>query len=715
MVRLELTTLCLTDDTEDFDMDSSISVLSVSVCPARDTLAAFHLGLLDEDALDALAEHIDVCPPCRSALDTLQSEQSTDRLLGKLRQCEETPAAMAEDGCVRLEEAACAMPLAANVSTPAVPRDVTVETVDSKPARTRPLPAAIASYEILARIGEGGMGVVYKARQQPLQRLVALKTISAGLHAGTHALMRFRVEGQAIARLRHPHVVQIYDFDEHEGMPFYSMELLEGGSLSHRLTRGPLEPDAAAALVQTLAEAVAYAHQENVVHRDLKPGNILLTEAGEPKIADFGLAKLLDSDDGHTCSEATMGTPSYMAPEQAAGRSAEVGPAADIYALGAILYQTLTSEPPFQGKDRDETLRQVREKDPVAPSRLRSAVPRELEAICLKCLAKTPAQRYLSAHALADDLGRWRRGEPTVARPPRWPAWLGHLLRRAVVVLGVLVIVGAVSLAVLHFRDPQRIVERLQRELDQGRAVTLLGATGMPAWYRWRAGESKSGLGTAKDGSLSVSTWAEVALLELLPEIGGDRYRLTAQVRHFRSDKLAPSGCGLFFVRRTAAPPHADVQFCVAMHFDDIYAPEDKKPPFKRPPGHNTVRLGTRYLIDKNDYTYLHLQLAWRGGAYFLPAGPGATPPWHTLEVDVSPEAYRARWDDLPLDTLTADWSLRRAGATLKGYRQDLPEHSALVPDVPRGFATRGGLGLYVGFSSATFREVVVTPLDWQP
>jgi serine/threonine protein kinase len=274
----------------------------------------------------------------------------------------------------------------------------------------------VAGYEMLGVLGRGAMGVVYRARQVALKRLVALKMIQAGGHAGDTARQRFLTEGRAAARLQHPHIVQVHELDECDGRPYIAMEYLPGGSLARRLGEEPLPPGQAAQLLQTLARAVQAAHHEGIVHRDLKPANVLLTLDGQPKIADFGLAKLLDEQAGLTRSQAVLGTPSYMAPEQASGQTRKVGPAADIYALGAILYEVLTGRPPFRGANELETLKQVCKKEPVPLRRFRR-VPPILEAICLKCLHKNPRQRYASAGALADDLARFLRGEPTQARP----------------------------------------------------------------------------------------------------------------------------------------------------------------------------------------------------------------------------------------------------------------------------------------------------------
>jgi hypothetical protein len=261
------------------------------------------------------------------------------------------------------------------------------------------------------------MGVVYKALQQSLKRTVALKVVLAGAHASAQDLARFRSEAEAVARLQHPGIVQIYEVGERNGLPFYSMEFV-GGTPLDRKTRGtPLPATEAARLMEALARAAHSAHEQGIVHRDLKPANVLLTPDSQPKITDFGLAKRLDSNDGQTRTGAVVGTPSYMAPEQAAGRLKEVGPATDVYALGAILYELLTGGPPFRGETATDTLILVLTEDPVPPSRLRPKVPRDLETICLKCLQKDARKRYPSAAALADDLHRFLDGEPIQARP----------------------------------------------------------------------------------------------------------------------------------------------------------------------------------------------------------------------------------------------------------------------------------------------------------
>jgi tetratricopeptide (TPR) repeat protein len=298
----------------------------------------------------------------------------------------------------------------------------------SAPQPGPPLPK-LADYALVRELGRGGMGVVYLARQVALKRMVAVKMPPVGL--GVEEWLRFQTEAEAAARLQHPHIVQVHETGEYQGRPFLVMELLEGGSLAQKVAQAPLAARPAAGLLEKLARAVHYAHERGVIHRDLKPSNVLLSADGTPKITDFGLARRLDETltpeypVARTQTGAILGTPSYMAPEQAAGQSKEAGPATDVYALGAILYECLTGRPPFKGATTLETTQQVLSDDPVPPRKLQSSVPRDLETICLKCLAKEPTKRYASAAHLADDLQRQLEGKPVVARPagPAARAW----------------------------------------------------------------------------------------------------------------------------------------------------------------------------------------------------------------------------------------------------------------------------------------------------
>jgi serine/threonine protein kinase len=293
----------------------------------------------------------------------------------------------------------------------------------------RPTMPSVEGYRLIDVIGNGGMGIVYRAQHQSLNRVVALKMILSG-DSNREQLARFRDEALAVAALQHPHIVQVFDTGETEGRPYLALEYLPGGSLADRLGGTPVEPRRAADLVGVIAGAVQHAHERGIVHRDLKPANVLLDLDGTPKVSDFGLAKRLDNDSGRTRTGAILGSPSYMPPEQATGQSQTIGPGADVYALGAILYELLTGRPPFLGKSVLETIRQVSEHPPVEPRALQPGVPRDLEVICLKCLEKRPEDRYESAAALSRDLNAFLAGEPIQARPVSVLEQLSRNLRR---------------------------------------------------------------------------------------------------------------------------------------------------------------------------------------------------------------------------------------------------------------------------------------------
>lgn len=287
---------------------------------------------------------------------------------------------------------------------------------DLSPAAHESAGSILGDYEILELIGEGGMGVVYKARQRKLGRIVALKMIRSGPRASEMEIERFRGEARAAASLQHANVVAIHEIGEHEGTLFFSMDFVQGESLAEAVRGNTLSAERAARYVRTVAEAVHYAHQNGILHRDLKPANVLIDANDQPRVTDFGLAKRLDAESDIT-GTSVMGTPSYAPPEQAAGRCGDVGPASDVYSLGAILYDLLVGRPPFRAETPVDTLRQVIDTEPVSPRLLNAKTPRDLETICLKCLAKKPHQRYESARDLAEELARFLNRQPILARP----------------------------------------------------------------------------------------------------------------------------------------------------------------------------------------------------------------------------------------------------------------------------------------------------------
>ncbi len=390
----------------------------------------------------------------------------------------------------------------------------------------------ISGYEVLGELGRGAMGVVYRARQVRLNRPCALKMILAGGHANAEAAARFLAEAEAIARIQHPHIVQIYHIGEADGLPFFELEYLPGGSLDKQLDGTPWTPKRAARMAEQLALGVAEAHRLEVVHRDLKPANILLAADGTPKITDFGLAKTLGSEAGLTRTEAIMGSPSYMAPEQAEGRTKAVGPAADIYALGVILYELLTGRPPFRGAAIWETLEQVKTVEPLPPSRLVPKLPRDIETICLKCLQKEPVRRYSTAEALADDLRRFVEDRPVQARPvpalERAARWArrrpGDAALIAVVVVALASLVGGGVWYNGRLRAALSDAEAGRRETNRQRA---------------RAEANFQKARTAVDEMLNQVGQAELADI---PQIRSVRERLLSKALAFYQGFLAENG-----------------------------------------------------------------------------------------------------------------------------------------------------------------------------
>ena len=340
----------------------------------------------------------------------------------------------------------------------------------------------VAGYLVLYELGRGGMGVVYRAHHIALDRPVALKMVLAGGHATADQLRRFRDEAQAVAKLSDPRIVQIHDVRTHRGLPYFSLEYVDGGSLAQRIGGKPQTPRAAAEAVETLAAAMMVAQRAQIIHRDLKPANILRTRDGALKITDFGPAKRLEGDSKQTRDGSIMGTPSYMAPEQARGDTPHIGPAADQYALGSILYEMLTGRPPFQGASPLDTLDQVRTQEPVPPTRLQPKIPADLETIRLKCLQKEVDERYADCQSLADDLHRYLRGEPILARPVstaersvRWcrrNPWLAGLTAAVMLLMVAATSISAVAAVSLNAANDKLVVQRDAAKAAKTRAET---------------------------------------------------------------------------------------------------------------------------------------------------------------------------------------------------------------------------------------------------
>jgi serine/threonine protein kinase len=533
------------------------------------------------------------------------------------------------------------------------------------------------------------------------------------------------------------------------------MELVEGGTLADRLATQPLPPREAARLVQTLARAVHAVHRQGIVHRDLKPANILLqttedtehtekkhkkVSAGEmtgsssvcsvssvvPKITDFGLVKFVDGEGGQTQSDTVLGTASYMAPEQARGRVNETGPAADVYALGAILYETLTGRPPFQGPTRQEILAQVLEKEPQPPARLHRGLSRDLEAVCLKCLAKDPHRRYADAAALADDLERFLQGKPTRARPVGLWGRAARWVRRRPWLAAAPVFLGlAVWAGVGFFPDPHPDADKdptsgkspdtgkkppsekkrdalaeVQKELRRRRAVTLIPATGHPRWVRWRSNPATP----LRDQSKPFSFRAlDLTLAELLPSVPNRAFRFTAEVSHLRdvADGAGEAGIYLGYGRRNT--PQGIQHSFLKFGFNDI-KDVDKQHPVGKLKG-NQAKLEAVLGYEKANERITMKKLPVGLDVMFRPAGLPRPRQWRKLSVEVRRGSVWIRWAKRkPVGPLSR--------AKLNQWTGILIMLSRVPGKRKPRFGLTAGLGIYLMDGEAAFRNAKVEPLD---
>ncbi len=620
-------------------------------------------------------------------------------------------------------------------------------------------------YEQLQPINKGAYGVVFKAWHKVRKQWVAIKKIKKGRLATRADVGRFRAEIEAAAHLDHPHIVPIYDVREYRGFPYFSMKLFEKGSLQDNLSRFTQDQRAAARLLATAARAVHHAHQHGILHRDLKPGNILLDAREQPHVADFGLAKrlYLAAVSGVRRANPTGGSPadtpgpkettpekpngedldvpatkdfdvvSYMALERAAHVEGEtetaeapaqsltpsgaivgtfgylppehapVGPegtstAADVYSLGAILYTMLTGRVTFESRNIVEAIRQVHECEPKPPRELNPKIDSRLEAVCMKCLQKSPENRYASAEALAEDLERWLRGEPPLAWPMPWRlrAWRAvrsHLLVSLLTALGAFA--AAALFFVFYYFDPDRIPRALERESQRGR-VTLIGTTGPPAWSRWNLGEGTVMVSPERDKEFSFTT-LERGRAELMRKAPGPRYRFSAEVRH---DKVLNNAgvVGIYFgYLKREINDEVEQYWCDITFADEGLLsrssigpdPTQKYSVVQFALQHHLLPRGFGTITTEARKVFLSAQQS------------GQKNDWRKLAVEVTPEKVQLYWEGQPLQGLSP--------AELRNLCQQAGNVAA---PAEYKFAPEGALGLYVFQGKASFRQVKVEPLD---
>jgi predicted Ser/Thr protein kinase len=577
-----------------------------------------------------------------------------------------------------------------------------VSPVSDDPER-RPRFPDLPGYTVLGRLGAGGTGVVFRAREDVTGRVVALKLFHYPPFRAAVA-DRFHREVTAQARLRHPHIVAIYTAAVHGGVPFIVMEYVSGGTLAERLQAGALTPAAAAALVEKVAGAVQAAHDYGVLHRDVKPSNILLPEEHRPLLADFGLAKIRDVDDDLTVTAAPLGTASYMSPEQAAGRGDAIGPATDVWGLGVVLYECVTGRRPFQGECASDTIRQVIEGRPAPPRAVRPDVPRELEAICLKCLSKNPAERYPTAAALAADLERFRQGRPVRARSRgRIHGVLWAVRRRGP--WGVLLFAYLASLWAVIPSDPAAPITLREageaREsrptlsaeegaladypsmLRRGQPVALIGASGLPRWYRHLTPPADAGIVETASGEAAFRS-AAPSLVSLMPDVGGvERFTVTAEVRLLERSRVAGACVGLFVAdRRGARGAHRVAGQMVALA---VAAPTRSGRPASDP---QSVDLISFVLDDDTGVPGGRKSVVGRRS--LAPAADNFPTPFRRLRLDVGPDGMTGY-----VDGGGGEWV--QFGTAASGLASDA-----------RGRA----IGVWCEGCSATVRNVIVTPVS---
>jgi serine/threonine protein kinase len=560
---------------------------------------------------------------------------------------------------------------------------------------------ALGPYEILDQIGKGGMGIVYRARDRILNRVVALKVLPAHLLGEAERVDRFLREARAAAQLRHPHLVPVLGVGQSEGRHWYAMPLLTGGTLAARLS-DERDPRAAVTLLEKIARGVQAAHEKGIVHRDLKPGNILLDETGEPLVADFGLAKLADVSVELTRSGQQLGTPAYMAPEQAAGHNDRVGPASDVWALGVILFRLFTGQAPFPAKTNHQVIQQILHTEPPRPRSLRRALPADLEAVVLKCLEKDPARRYPDAGALADDLRNWLDDKPVVARPTNWCRRAGRTLRKRLketVFLGLLV--GILPLYLLLRPSGEKPTSTPTPD-PAPEAIRFLQDGELIRAPRWVAGEGKFQM---VNGDLRVEPAAFpgrprtkiLTLCELLARVPWPRYRFRAEVQQVDVQKGL---VGLYVAHTEHQTGRGSDHWFVALKFDERV----RFPPTK--PGGKATTQATlqvhRYRPPGRDRGFSHTADVPKDRRFHPKLGE-----WRKLTIEATPETIRAYWGK---DKAHFSHLIR---ATLM---KEAVQHLASLPPLPLKPppplpATSSGLGLLCDASTALFRDVIVEPL----
>ena len=583
---------------------------------------------------------------------------------------------------------------------------ITLQRQAIHPPPNLPANVRFTNYQDLQFLDRGGMGLVYKATQTNANRVVALKMMNLISQSDSRQERRFKTEAEALARLSHPGIVQIYDVGHENGVSFFSMEYVSGGTLAKRLKNGPKLPHREAAeLMAGVASALAAAHAVGVIHRDIKPSNILLSEVGRPKLTDFGLAALSDHSARFTNTGAMIGTPAYMSPEQAAGKFKDVGPRADVYSLGATLYELLAGKPPFAGETAVATAMKVIKDRVVRPREIDGTIPTELESICLKCLEKDPQDRYSSAAGMANDLTRFLRGEPI------GKATVGFRVKRFVrrhrigIAASVLLVFAGVVAIATRPEDPAKVIER---KLIRGETVELVGAKGLPRYSRWVVGDSK--LAVRDQGAGDGAVWFQtntVSLLELCADTMTDRFTVEAEIQHCDASSVLAS-VGLYLLSHDGT----QVRRWIATEFSDhpvtpINVPEEQRLiHFKI-----TDRLTQFFPGITHEPSYFDKRTISAG----FPHSVAVPRPWSRVVFSVSPLEFRAvllndQLDKAGLAAHESQYSQLLTPLATEHWKQTIERKVQLrgtpIPSVP----LRGAVGIFAQNSEVAFRNFKITP-----